>query len=255
MEAIHALEDSLNVRVDINKKNRKVVVTGARCKEVRKAIEELSCVTSFFIEKDYRVIVIGQGGENIRALEEVHNNVHIEIKEDGEVLITGKEGASAAKKAIESLIERFKTTNPYQEKFSVPAHLISFVKGKGGSNVKRIEFSIELYYGVRVFISASVNDESGITVIGSMAGNVSAAKQNILENLGTTILDGDVCFLGRIIGPGGQTVGRLEMEHDVVIYFQPKNQDEKGRRKVYILGEKGRTKAAKDDTISIITGR
>ena len=162
----------------------------------------------------------------------------------------GKQGGEA-KKAIESLIERFKAANPYQEKLSVPTYLISHLKGKGGSNLKRIESN----YSVHVFVISVINDESEIIVKGSVGGNVSSAKQDILENLGTTILDLDASFVGRIVGTGGETVRHIRQEYGVSIYLEQKNQGVKSRQNVYIVGEKSRTKAAKDDIISIITGR
>jgi len=247
---IRDLAKALDVWININE-DGEVVIIGARFQEARRVIEEnLSQMTRFFIKKEYRYLVIEREGKNQRALEKAHN-VNIHIREDGQVLIMGKEGGEA-KKAIESLIERFKAANPYQEKFSVPTHLISHLKGEGDSNVKRIDSN----YSVRVFVISVINDESEIIVKGSVGGKVSAAKQDILENLGTTILDLDASFVGRIFGPGGETVRRIRQEYGVFIHLEQKNQGvNKGRQKVYIVGEKSRTKAAKDVIISIITGR
>ena len=68
-------------------------------------------------------------------------------------------------------------------------------------------------------------------------------------------MDLDERLVARMIGRGGETVERIRKEYGVVIYIEKMNQGGMGRKKVYILGEKGRTKAAKDDIISIITGR
>lgn len=55
------MEDALNVRIFIDNKDGKVVVTGtSRCEEAKKTIESLSCVASFFIEIDYRSVVVGR---------------------------------------------------------------------------------------------------------------------------------------------------------------------------------------------------
>ena len=244
-----AMEDALNVKIVV-RNNGEVQVTGKRCEEAKKAIEEkISCETSFFVEKDYIHLLIGQEGKAILALSNAHN-VRIDILDDGEVVITGKE-VSSAKRAIEAMIEGWKTACPFEEKFSVPARLIGCVKGKGGSNVKRIE----LNYGVYVQISSSAYDDSKNTVIGSVAENVSAAKQYILESLGTTILYLDESLVERVIAQRGETVRRINKEYGVVIHFEQKNQEVKERREVYIFGAKSRTKAAKDDIISIITGR
>jgi len=245
-----ALVKALDIWIRINEENGEIVIRGARCEEARRIIEEnLSQMTRFFIEKEYRYLVIEAEKINQLALEKAHD-VTIHIKEDGTVLIMGKEGEKG-KKAIESLIERFKAANPYQEKFSVPACMIRYFKGKGGSNVKRIEST----YSVHVYTSFVINDEFQIVVKGSVARNVASAKQDVLEYLGVMILDLDVSFLGRIVGRGGKTVLRISKEFGVVIHSEQKNQGVNDRRKVYIFGEKDRTKAAKDDIISIITGR
>ena len=114
-------------------------------------------------------------------------------------------------------------------------------------------------YGVHIYLPPAVakHETQTIFVSGSEAENVSAAKKDILENvLGTLILDLDEILVERIIGSGGETVRQLNKEFDVIIYFDEKNQTGKGRRNVYIFNEiLGRTKAAKDDIISIITGR
>ena len=90
-----------------------------------------------------------------------------------------------------------------------------------------------------------------VVVKGSDAGNVSTAKQHILG----TILDLDEILVERIIGTRWESVRRIGKEYDVSIRFEKKNQGRNGRQKVYIVGEKSRTKAAKEDIISIITGR
>lgn len=65
--------------------------------------------------------------------------------------------------------------------------------------------------GVYVSLS-SVNNKSEIKVIGSAAGNVSATKNDTLENLGVVILHLDESLVRRIIGRGwGETVRSLEM--------------------------------------------
>jgi len=147
-----------------------------------------------------------------------------------------------------------KTAKPYLEKFSVPQRLIRFVCGKDGWNVRKIEFT----HGVRVFFDPSAEDDRRYEIIvrGSTARNVSAAKNDILENLlGVSILDLDEILVERIIGSGGETVRQLNKVFDVIIYFDEKNQTGKGRRNVYIFNDKGRTKDAKDEIVSIITGR
>jgi len=73
--------------------------------------------------------------------------------------------------------------------------------------------------------------------------------------LGMILLDLDEILAGRIISPGGETVRRISKEYDVVIDIEEKNKNGNGRRKVYVIGEKSLAKAAKDDIISIITGR
>jgi len=234
-----------------------VSITGKRCEEAKKTIEEyLSCRTNFFVEKEYRRLVVGREANTILALEKAHN-VQIYTEDDGHVSILGtnKNERKSAKKTIEQMIEAMKTAESYLEKFSVPQRLIRFVCGRDGWNVRKIEFT----HGVQVFFhpSAEEDNRNVITVRGSTARKVSAAKKDILENvLGTTILDLDEILVERIIGPGGETVRQLNKEFDVVIYFDEKNQTGKGRRNVYIFSEnKGGTKAAKDDIISIITGR
>jgi len=219
----------------------------------KKDIEQtLRCKTNLFIEEDYLYLVIGRDGKNICAIEDALN-VRIKSKEDGEVIITGTR-CEEAKKAIESLIKRLKTDYPYVEKFYVPSGLIGFVCGENGSNKKRIA----LKYGVHVYTRAGKTkyEHEMISVKGSVAENVSAAKQDILNLVARIFeLDLDESFVGRIIGHGGERVGRISKEYGVAIRFEPKNQGVKGRRRVYILGDKDRTKAAKDDIISIITGR
>jgi len=251
-EKVQALEDELNVRIEIKKENGEVAVTGKRCEEAKKAIKEnLSSVTSFFIEKDYSYLVIGQEGQTIRDLKKVHN-VEIHINEEGKVSIVGKE-CEEAKKAIETLIEKFKTDYPYKEKFSVPESIAGFICGKNGSNVKRIAST----YGVFVFItpSPSVKDESQVLVIGSVAENVSTAKNDMLEKLIEMSLDVDESFVGLIIGRGAERLRCLEKEHGVKIEFerQKDQQDGKVTRKAFIFGEKERTAAARNAVISIIS--
>ena len=185
----------------------------------------------------------GQKDETNIALEKAHK-VNINIKEDGKVLIMGKE-SEEAKKAIESLIERLKTAYPYQEKFSVPSYMIRFVCGKNGSNRIRIEST----HNVHVTISEpSGKDEPQIiTVKGSEVENVTAATKDILENLpsASSILDVDESFFRCIIGRGGETVQRLEKEHDVAISLAD--------GKAYIFGEKDRADAARNAIISVIS--
>ncbi len=115
---------------------------------------------------------------------------------------------------------------PYEEKFSVPAWQVGRICGKNGSNVDRIEPT----HCVRVFMSAAnANDEPKIlTVKGSEAVNVSAAKQDILEKLGI-VSDLDESLVGRIIGSGEVTVRRISREYGVV-YIEQMNQDVNGRR-------------------------
>ena len=85
-KTIRALEDTLNVSIVINREDGQVEVTGTRCEEVKKAIEDrISGKICFFIERDYRFLVAGQGGENVRSMREAHN-VEITIQEDGEVM-------------------------------------------------------------------------------------------------------------------------------------------------------------------------
>jgi len=242
-ETIRALKKAYNVVINIQK-DGEVVIIGDRCEEVKKSIEEnISRMTSFFIEKDYRHLVIGPEGRNHRILEKAHK-VNISFKGDGEVLIMGK-GGEEAKKDIESLVKRLKTAYSYQEKFSVPSYMIRFVCGKSGSNRIRIEST----HDVHVFVApASDKSEPQLIIVkGSLAGNVLAAKKDMLENLPTpsSILDVEEKFFGLIIGRGGEKVLRLEKEHDVAINLM----DEK----VYIYGEKDRAEAARDAIVSIIS--
>ena len=59
-----------------------------------KGIEEnLSRITTFFVEENYRHLVVGPEGRNKLALEKAHK-VNISFKEYGEVLIMGKERRS-----------------------------------------------------------------------------------------------------------------------------------------------------------------
>lgn len=92
-----------------------------------------------------------------------------------------------------------------------------FVCGKNGRNKNRIEVN----YGVHVYISAATTGNKPQTIIvkGLEAGKVLAAEEDILEILGAVILDLDESFVEKIIGPGGETVTRLEMGYDVAIYF------------------------------------
>lgn len=117
------------------------------------------------------------------------------------------------------------------------------------SNIKRIESA---YTRVRLSVHSADDDESPIIVRGPAFENVSPAKKDILEKLGMMILVLNESFVARIVGRGGETILRLRKEYDVVIYFEQKNHDAKGRRELYSFGEKGRTKAAKVDLISII---
>ncbi len=255
-EKTRAMEDALHVRIRINIEGGEVIITGVRCEEAKKAIEDqLSCVTSFFIGKDYRRTVVGPEAATVGALEKKHS-VKINTKRDGKVVVIGnsKQECESAKKAIEYLIEQEKSAEPYEEKFVVPANLVRFVCGFDGSTVDKIEST----FGVHVFIPSSEDDNGGeIIVRGSTVAKVSVAKQHILENLlGATILELDEILVGRMIGSGGETVLRINKEYGVVVHFDQKNQDGKGRRNVSIFGDnKGRTKAAKDAIISIITGR
>lgn len=247
-EKIQALEDALEVNIDINRENGQVVITGTRCEEAKEAIEEnLSSVTSLFIEKDYHSLIIGPLGKTICALQQAHN-VDIHIKEDGEVLIMGKEGEEA-KKTIESLIEKTKIANPFKEKFSVTGSKACFVSGKNGSNVKRIEST----YNVLLLITPTVKFNPQVLVIGSVAENVSAAKQDILENLTGISLDVDESLVRKVIGPGGETVRRINEEYGVVIEFKEEEQGGKATVKAHILGKKEHTEAAREAIISIIS--
>ena len=220
---------------------------------VKKDIEQnLISRTSFFIEKEYLHLVIGQDGEKVRALEDALN-VRTKIKQDGQVIIKGTR-CDETKNAIESMIKRLKTDYPFEEIVCVPTNLMAFVSGENGSNLKRIEstFSVHLY----ISTATAKGESKMISVKGSVVENALAAKQYIL-NLEAMVFEWDLdeSFVRRIVGPGGETVSRIEKEYDVNIHFERKNQGVKGRRRVYILGEKDRTKAAKDDIISIITGR
>jgi len=242
-ETIRALANAFNVMIEM-KEDGEVVIMGERCEKAKKSIEEnISRITSFFIEKDYRHLVIGPEGRNKRALETAHK-VTMRIKEDGEVLIMGKE-SEEAKKGIESLVERLKTAYPYKEEFSVPACLIRFVCGKNGANRIRIEFT----HSVHVVVTEASNKDGPqlIIVKGSSAESVTAAKKDILENLpsASSILDVDESSRRCIIGRGGETVHRLEKEHEVTIGL--------GGGKVYIFGEKDRAEAARDAIVSIIS--
>ena len=183
----------------------------------------------------------GQEGKNLLCLEEKFEVCINVNREDGKVMVSGKK-CKAAKKAIESLIKRLKIEYPYQEKFAVPSDLIGFVCGKNGSNRKRIEST----HNVHVFISTSTKDSQTVIVKGPVARNVSDAKKDILENLPWTMkFNVDDSFVEIIIGPGGETVRRLEMEHNVAICLRD--------GKVYISGMEERTEAAKDAIISIMS--
>ena len=105
---------------------------------------------------------------------------------------------------------------------------------------------IENAYNVRVIMAPAKENVSEIIVKGPTAEMVSAAKEDILENLGT-ILDVDERLVGLIIGRGGERVRRLEKKHDVAITV--------GQRggKAYILGKKDRIEAAREAIISIIS--
>ena len=247
-ENIRALQDALNVRITINK-GGEVVITGTRCEEAKNAIKEnLSRITKFSIENDYRYLIIGPKGETRSALEKAHN-VNIKVEKDGKVSIMGFE-REKAKKAIEFIIERTKTANPFKEKISVSELTACLVCGKNGSNVERIEST----YNVLVFITPA-KDESQILVIGSVAENVFTAMKDILENLKELpSLDVDKSLVGKIIGIRGETIRRLEKEHDVVVHFEKVGKDEMATGKVYIVGEKSRAEAVKDAILSLISG-
>jgi len=213
----------------------------------KKIIEaSVSCKTSFFIEKVYRSLVLGQKGEKMRALSE-ELNVHINIQEDGGVVITGtqREATEAAKKAIESLIEQLKTVELYEEKFSVPASVIGYIAGKNGSNMKRIESN----FNVHLFLPLE-NDEPEITVKGSDPKSVTDAKTYILESVGTS-LEMNKSSVGKVIGLGGEIIRRLNKEYGVAVKFEEEKEG-KTTRTAYILGAKENTRAARKAIKSII---
>lgn len=153
--------------------------------------EILSCVTIFLFEMDYIDFVIGRKGgkSRSRAMEDpLHVIEYFINNKDKKVMVMGTRCEKAAR-AIESLIESCKADYPYQEKLSVSTQLIGFFVEK---MIRTKRGRIALKYAVHVYKSTSgtANHEvQPIFVNGSEAGNVSAAKQDILENLGTTILD------------------------------------------------------------------
>ena len=142
------------------------MITGKRCEEAKKTIKDnLPRITNFFIDKEFRYLVIGPKGETTKALEMAHN-VNISFGEDGKVSIMGKE-SEKAKKAIESLIQRSKIANLFKEKFSVSRLTPRLICWKNGSTVERIESA---YRGL-VFITPVNKDETHILVMGSVAEN------------------------------------------------------------------------------------
>ena len=213
----------------------------------KKDIEDcIQYTTRFIIEKEYVSAVIGSEGKRIEALRKANKATYIDIKRDGQVTITGsKKCCESAKEAIESRIQRRKTALDYvyEEKFSVPVNLLGHVVGKNFSNLIRLEST----YSVHVHTSEQHSDHKEISVKGSLAENVSAAKKDILENLMplTLSIDIDASYFGCIKGRRGENVKRLRNEHGVGIFLK--------NGKVCILGGKGRAEAAREAILSIIS--
>jgi len=216
----------------------------AAAKEIIQA--SIAYKMGFIIEKDYCHLVIGQKGKTIVALSD-KLNVSINVQEDGRVLLTGKqrEDTEAGKKAIELLIEELKSHELHQEKFSVPACVMGYILGPNGSNRDKIESN----YNVHLCLPLAY-DKPEITVKGSDAKNVKAAKTHILENVETSLEVNKGC-VGKIIGPGGCVIRRLNQEYGIVIKFED---EVKGKitRKAYVLGAKKHATAARQAIIAMI---
>jgi len=207
----------------------------------------ISCKKRFIIGKEYCHLVLGHRGEKIVSLSE-KLNVSIDVQEDGRVDVTGKQrdDTEAAKKAIESMIEELKTAEVYQEKFTVPENVTGYVKGPNGSNIERIEST----YRVHLFVPPA-GDKPEISVKGSDAESVTAAKEHILETIGTT-LEVKKRSVGHIIGPKGTVIRRLNEEYNVFIKFEDEVEG-KPTRTAYILGAKKHATAARQAIIAIIS--
>lgn len=116
------------------------------------------------------------------------------------------------------------------------------IAGKEYSNLNRIESS----YSVHVSLPSAKTIQKDILIKGSVAENVSAAKNDILEHLsGTLSMNLEKRLIGRIIGRRGDTVQSLCQKYGVKIFCK----DGKAR----IVGSKDRTEAAREAIVSIIS--
>ena len=82
------IKDTYGVNIRLPPKGGSQIILEGSSKIIsaKKAIEDrISGKICFFIEREYRFLVAGQGGENVRSMREAHN-VEITIQEDGEVM-------------------------------------------------------------------------------------------------------------------------------------------------------------------------
>src|ERR687895_2161873 len=92
-------------------------------------------ITSIKIDPEQIGLVIGKGGETIRALESEHE-VQIDIEEDGTILIYATEGekAEAAIREIESLTKETEVGDTYTGKVVKTTEFGAFVELKKGTD-------------------------------------------------------------------------------------------------------------------------
>jgi len=84
------------------------VITGKRCEEAKKTIKDnLPCITNFFIDKEFRYLVIGPKGETTKALNTAHN-VNISFGEDGKISIMGKEAEKWGKGRVKIYVVNYR---------------------------------------------------------------------------------------------------------------------------------------------------
>src|SRR5205085_5497249 len=92
-------------------------------------------ISSIKINPDFIGMVIGKGGETIRALES-ENDVQIDIEEDGTILIYATEGtkADAAIAAIQALTKEPEVGDTYTGKIVKTTQFGAFVELKEGND-------------------------------------------------------------------------------------------------------------------------
>jgi len=254
-ENIQALEKNENVQISISQ-DGEVVVTGSQSgiDASKRVIENIiqRCKTGyvykykekFWVPPDLVGFIAGKNCSNLKRIESTHGvQVFLPSNANGKskILVKGPtaEKVSAAKREITA------RAYEYQEEFAVSPDLLGCIIGKNGSNLKRIES----FYDVHVQMPRGDKKRNGVVVKGWAAGNVSAAKKDILESLpvdSTLSFDVEKRFERKIIGRGGETVRRLCKEYGVKIGLSKDG-------KVRISGTIDNAKAARDAIISIIS--